>query len=118
MSACLSIASRTMLQRHALRLPKRGQTSGCSYSGSLGDGNIHLAISAGPVSGADRVAVEHIVYRPLGKLGGSVSAEHGIGLEKKNYLAWCRSEAEISVMKALKKTLDPKGILNPGKIFD
>jgi FAD/FMN-containing dehydrogenase len=86
--------------------------------GHLGDGNIHLAISAGPTSGVAREAVEDIVYRPLGVLGGSISAEHGIGLEKKPYLAWCRSDAEIEVMKALKRTLDPKGILNPGKIFD
>jgi FAD/FMN-containing dehydrogenase len=86
--------------------------------GHLGDGNIHLAISAGPASGVAREAVENIVYRPLGALGGSVSAEHGIGLEKKPYLAWCRSDAEIGVMKALKRTLDPQGILNPGKIFD
>jgi len=86
--------------------------------GHLGDGNIHLGISAGHASGIAREAVEEIVYRPLGALGGSVSAEHGIGLEKKPYLAWCRSDAEIGVMKALKRTLDPKGILNPGKIFD
>jgi len=86
--------------------------------GHLGDGNIHLAISAGPASGAAREGVEDIVYRPLGAIGGSVSAEHGIGLEKKPYLAWCRSDAEIRVMKALKKTLDPSGILNPGKVFD
>jgi FAD/FMN-containing dehydrogenase len=86
--------------------------------GHLGDGNIHLGISAGHASGIAREAVEEIVYRPLGALGGSVSAEHGIGLEKKPYLAWCRSDAEIGVMKALKITLDPKGILNPGKIFD
>jgi len=86
--------------------------------GHLGDGNIHLAISAGPASGASRQAVEETVYRPLGALGGSISAEHGIGLEKKPYLSWCRSDAEIAVMKALKLTLDPKGILNRGKIFD
>ncbi|MAF82665.1 MAG: FAD-binding oxidoreductase, partial [Chromatiales bacterium] len=86
--------------------------------GHLGDGNIHLAISAGPSSGNARKDVEDLVYRPLGALGGSVSAEHGIGLEKKPYLDWCRSSAEIRVMKALKKTLDPKRILNPGKVFD
>lgn len=86
--------------------------------GHLGDGNIHLAISAGPESGEARVEVEQIVYAPLGALGGSVSAEHGIGLEKKPYLSWCRSDAEIELMKSMKRTLDPNGILNPGKIFD
>ena len=86
--------------------------------GHLGDGNIHLAISAGPENGEARTEVERIVYQPLMQLGGSVSGEHGIGLEKKPYLSWCRSPAEIIVMKALKKSLDPRGILNPGKVFD
>jgi FAD/FMN-containing dehydrogenase len=86
--------------------------------GHLGDGNIHLAVSAGPENGEARAQVERIVYGPLRDIGGSVSAEHGIGLEKKAYLSWCRSDAEIAIMKALKNTLDPKGILNPGKIFD
>ena len=86
--------------------------------GHLGDGNIHLGISAGPADGAARSAVEEIVYAPLADVGGSVSAEHGIGLEKKRYLSWCRSDAEIAVMRALKDALDPKRILNPGKVFD
>jgi FAD/FMN-containing dehydrogenase len=86
--------------------------------GHLGDGNIHLAISAGAESGEARTEVERIVYEPLGGLGGSVSAEHGIGLEKKPYLPWCRTDAEIELMKSMKRTLDPNGILNPGKIFD
>lgn len=86
--------------------------------GHLGDGNIHLAISAGPDSGSAREKVEGIVYRSLGAIGGSVSAEHGIGLEKKPYLSWCRSDAEIEVMKVLKNAMDPNGILNRGKIFD
>ena len=86
--------------------------------GHLGDGNIHLAISAGPEDGAARPAVERIVYEPLTQLAGSISGEHGIGLEKKPYLSWCRSEAEIELMKALKKSLDPRRILNPGKIFN
>jgi FAD/FMN-containing dehydrogenase len=86
--------------------------------GHLGDGNIHFGISAGDAAGSARAAVEEIVYAPLGRIGGSVSAEHGIGLEKKRYLSWCRSEAEIEIMRALKKILDPRGILNPGKVFD
>ena len=67
---------------------------------------------------ADRTTVEAIVYTPLRTCGGSISAEHGIGLEKKAYLAWSRSAAEIELMKQLKRTLDPKTILNPGKVFD
>jgi FAD/FMN-containing dehydrogenase len=47
-----------------------------------------------------------------------VSAEHGIGLEKKPYLDISRSPVEIEVMRMVKRALDPKGLLNPGKIFD
>ena len=49
---------------------------------------------------------------------GSVSAEHGVGLLKKDYLHYSRSEAEIAIMKQIKQVFDPQGIMNPGKIFD
>jgi FAD/FMN-containing dehydrogenase len=58
-----------------------------------------------------------MVYRPLSAIGGSVSAEHGIGLEKRAYLPLSRSAAEIATMRVLKNALDPRGILNPGKVF-
>jgi FAD/FMN-containing dehydrogenase len=50
--------------------------------------------------------------------GGSVSAEHGIGLHKKSYLSVSRTEAELDVMRAVKQALDPTAIMNPGKVFD
>lgn len=81
--------------------------------GHLGDGNIHLGV--GPAH--DKHAVETIVYERLGKVNGSISAEHGIGLEKREFLPLSRSAAEIDLMKTLKKALDPKNLLNPGKIF-
>jgi FAD/FMN-containing dehydrogenase len=52
------------------------------------------------------------------KHGGSISAEHGIGLLKKPFLGFTRSEAEMAVMRSVKRALDPNNILNPGKIFD
>jgi FAD/FMN-containing dehydrogenase len=58
------------------------------------------------------------VYEPLAAIGGSVSAEHGVGLEKKPYLTIARSEVEIDLMRTMKRALDPHNILNPGKIFD
>jgi len=61
--------------------------------------------------------INKIVYAPIQSLGGSVSAEHGIGLDKKEYLSLCKSKEEIEMMKRLKKTLDPNNILNPGRIF-
>jgi len=84
--------------------------------GHMADGNLHLAIAAGD-DAATRARVEDIVYRPLAAIGGSVSAEHGIGLEKRAYLPLSRTAAEISTMRLLKRALDPKGILNPGKVF-
>ncbi len=62
--------------------------------------------------------VNRIVFEPLASIGGSISAEHGIGLLKKKYLHYCVSDEEIAAMRLLKKSLDPKGILNPGKILD
>ena len=81
--------------------------------GHLGDGNIHLGI--GPAR--DKHAVETIVYERLGRVNGSISAEHGIGLEKREFLPHSRSATEIELMKTVKKALDPKNLLNPGKIF-
>ena len=61
--------------------------------------------------------INDAVYHPLATRGGSVSAEHGIGLQKKDYLMVSRSPAEIDLMKQLKSMMDPNNILNPGKIF-
>jgi len=57
-----------------------------------------------------------VLFEPLAELGGSISAEHGIGLLKKQYLPYSRSAEEISTMQLLKRSLDPKNLLNPGKI--
>ena len=85
----------------------------CWIWGHLGDGNLHIAV----VAPATREEIERIVYQPLQKIGGSVSAEHGVGLEKKPYLALCRNPGELALMRQLKRALDPHDILNPGKIF-
>ena len=86
--------------------------------GHMGDGNLHFVVSVGEGGDEARERVERSVYEPLGAIEGSVSAEHGVGLEKKPYLSICRSPTEVALMRALKETLDPKRILNPGKIFD
>jgi FAD/FMN-containing dehydrogenase len=88
--------------------------------GHIGDGNLHFFVTPG--EGGDVAALhaasDEIVYRPLARLGGAVSAEHGIGLGKKEWLPVSRSPAEIALMKTLKRALDPKNILNPGKVID
>ncbi len=83
--------------------------------GHVADGNLHISVCAGDV---DSARIEHCVYEPLRALSGSISAEHGIGLERKPYLEISRTRAEIASMRALKAALDPRGILNPGKVID
>jgi len=85
--------------------------------GHLADGNLHLVAGVGDLEDETIKKIETSVYDPLERIGGSVSAEHGIGIEKKPYLHLSRSKEEINYMKALKKTFDPKGILNPDLIF-
>jgi FAD/FMN-containing dehydrogenase len=85
--------------------------------GHLGDGNLHLVVTVGDGSESARRAVNDVVYKRLAQIGGSISAEHGIGLEKKDYLTYSRTDAEINLMKCLKAALDPKNILNPGKVI-
>jgi FAD/FMN-containing dehydrogenase len=83
--------------------------------GHLGDGNLHIITDVG---GRDaHHALERMVYAPLEAIGGSISAEHGIGLQKREYLGISRSAPEIALMRVLKTALDPKGVLNPGKVL-
>jgi FAD/FMN-containing dehydrogenase len=85
--------------------------------GHLGDGNLHILIAPRPWDETLRHRVEELVYTPLRALKGSVSAEHGIGLEKRGWLDVSRSPEEIALMRLLKQALDPKGLLNPGKVL-
>ncbi len=81
----------------------------------LADGNLHLIVQVPP----ERYpVVEAMVCAPLADAGGSVSAEHGIGLEKKRWLHASRNPTELALVRCLKKLLDPKNILDPGKIVD
>jgi FAD/FMN-containing dehydrogenase len=90
--------------------------------GHLGDGNIHFNVSQ-PV-GMDPAAflaraesVSAAVYDVVLALGGTISAEHGIGRAKRDLLVRVKSAVEIDLMRRLKRTLDPNGILNPGKVL-
>lgn len=87
----------------------------CMVFGHLGDGNLHIVVGVGDKSAKSQV--EAIVYAGLPSRGGSVSAEHGIGIQKRAYLAMSRSPEELLTMKTIKRALDPNNILNPGKIF-
>lgn len=84
--------------------------------GHLGDNNIHLCVySEGDIG--DEAGIETALYRCVGRYNGSISAEHGIGLHKREYLRFSKSEAAIGLMRSMKSALDPKNILNPGKLI-
>jgi FAD/FMN-containing dehydrogenase len=92
------------------------------WFGHIGDGNLHINILKPKDMSAEAFLkeckkVDELMFAMIEKMQGSVSAEHGVGLTKKPYLAHTRSSAEIHLMKEIKKAFDPDGILNPGKIF-
>ena len=112
-------AMEAYLEQVSARL-QRALTSHRLYVfGHLGDGNLHVVVQVprGQLL-ALRPVIEPCIYEPLMCCRGSVSAEHGIGLEKREWLPVSRSESELALMRAMKATLDPRGILNPGKIFE
>lgn len=92
---------------------RRPGATGVHY-GHLGDGNVHVNV-LGPPPEDDEV--DEAVLRIVADMGGSISAEHGIGRAKTRWLHLTRSGAEIEAMKAIKRALDPHGILNPGKLL-
>lgn len=85
--------------------------------GHIADGNIHFIIGKSVLNREIIEKINSTIYAPLKDLGGSVSAEHGIGVHKKKYLNISKSDSEITLMKLLKTTIDPKSLLNNGKIF-
>jgi FAD/FMN-containing dehydrogenase len=87
------------------------------FFGHIGDSNLHLTVDGHSVPGVEHHAVYAFVYDMLGPLHGSVSAEHGIGSLKREFLPISRSPEELAAMRAIKQALDPHGILNPGKLF-
>jgi FAD/FMN-containing dehydrogenase len=85
--------------------------------GHVGDGNIHVIASVGENTPERRDAVTRAVLELVGEFDGSISAEHGIGLDKRAYLPLSRSPAEIGVMRLIKQALDPHNLMNPGKLL-
>ncbi len=83
---------------------------GAFFFGHIGDSNLHVTVDRNP-------SADHAIYSLVERYRGSISAEHGIGFLKREFLRCSRSEAEIRAMWAIKKALDPKGILNPGKVL-
>jgi glycolate oxidase subunit GlcD len=93
------------------------------WFGHIGDGNLHLNIlkpEALPKEDffAKCIEVNKWVFEIVQKHGGSVSAEHGVGLVKKDYLHYTRSALEVDLMRGIKAVFDPNNVMNPGKVFD
>jgi FAD/FMN-containing dehydrogenase len=93
-------------------LPDEGRTI---VFGHLGDGNVHVNV-LGPDPGDE--TVDEAILRLVAEHGGTISAEHGVGVAKARFLGLTRSPAEIAAMRAIKAALDPAGILNPGAVLD
>ena len=100
---------RELSRRHAIRIVNFGHA---------GNGNIHVNLLADPEDPAQMRAISaclHDVFRLVLSLEGTLSGEHGVGIEKRDYVGWEIAADTLETMRALKRTLDPQGILNPGK---
>ncbi len=93
------------------------------WFGHIGDGNLHINILRPPGMGKEEFVrecqkVDQLVFETTQKFSGSISAEHGVGLTKKPFLHFSRSQEEIQILKQIKTVFDPLNIMNPGKIID
>ena len=91
--------------------------------GHAGDGNLHaipLKNSASSVAHWEEIlpALLKAIYAMTSELGGAISGEHGIGHKRRDYMSLVMSEAHLDMMRKIKRALDPKNILNPGKVFN
>ena len=91
------------------------------HMGHLGDGNLHYSIfppeNEPEILMAKAEEIKSVVYDSIGKYGGSFSAEHGIGVSKLSAMSKYKDPVSLAIMKQIKATLDPKNIMNPGKLL-
>jgi len=90
--------------------------------GHIGDGNVHFNLSQPPAMDKEAFLarwgeMSAIVHGLVREFGGSISAEHGVGVMKRDEIAATKAPVEIEMMRRLKQAFDPKGILNPGKVI-
>ena len=106
----------TMQQRLAADAAQDIETA---LFGHIADGNLHINFASNNPAAAERIeSMDRQMHELVGELQGSISAEHGIGLRKKDYLALSRSAVEIEMMRMIKRGVDPHSVCNQGKIFD
>lgn len=88
------------------------------FYGHAGDGNLHAVLSTGELNADIQRRFDELVYGAVLEVGGSIAAEHGIGVSRARFLPWTRSPEELALMRKLKTVLDPQDILNRGKLLD
>lgn len=103
------------LDAMAARLARLDPAAGLLYIAHLGDGNYHYTVYPSAPEPALSAAIRAAIAEEAVRLGGSFSAEHGIGLSKRATMAACKDPVALEVMVAIKRALDPQGLLNPGK---
>ena len=96
---------------------RMGDDAICVGYGHLGDSNLHLNVVAKNYSSLVLDKLEPFIFERVAAYQGSISAEHGIGQQKSQYLGYSKPKEAIDLMKRIKETMDPKGILNPGKVL-
>ena len=111
-----------LIERAGAELARRFPDIRIVAFGHVGDGNVHYNCSKSERQEAraffeQAEEVNHIVYEVVQALGGSISAEHGLGMLKREEIKRYKSELELDLMRQIKLTLDPKGIMNPGKVL-
>ena len=114
-SLSISTMEAFVAETEALLAKEVPENLGLHVIGHLGDGNLH--VTTGIATPERKREIQKLVYGLIRRYGGSISAEHGIGLAKKPFLDHSRSAAEIATMRMIKSALDPNGILNPGKVI-
>jgi FAD/FMN-containing dehydrogenase len=87
------------------------------FFGHIGDSNLHIGVSVAELGPEEVHLVDEVVYAVVREMHGSISAEHGIGQLKRPFLGYSRTPEEIALMRIVKRALDPRGILNPGKVL-
>ena len=105
-----------LIERLSVSIEKAFPEAQIYAFGHVGDGNIHYNV--GPAALVkEREAVNRIVYDAVAALGGSISAEHGLGQLKRDEIARHKDPLELELMRTLKRALDPRGLMNPGKVL-
>jgi glycolate oxidase len=119
-----TVVPRSEIARFAVQVKEISRKWGMPvfFYGHAGDGNVHLHPVQVDMSRAEFDGKLHLlmadIYRAAVALGGTISGEHGIGIDKKPFFAIGVEEPAINLMRGIKRTFDPRNILNPGKIFD